>query len=116
MAEGIGVGFAGPGWIGSVQLRKLAERNDVRIAALHSPRPDRALALLDELNLSRDLYTPAYEDMLTRPGVDALWLASPNVYHGAQSIAALEAGKHVFCEKPDATRFEEHYLQQNLSR
>jgi predicted dehydrogenase len=116
MAEQIGIGFAGPGWIGSVQLRKLAARNDVRIAALYSPRPERALALLDELNLSRDIYVPVYDDMVTQPGVDALWLGSPNTYHGAQSIAALKGNKHVFCEKPCATRFTEHALQQELSR
>jgi predicted dehydrogenase len=115
MAEQLGIGFAGPGWIGSVQLRKLAARKDVRIAALYSPRAERALALLDELKLSRDLYVPVYDEMVATPEVNALWVASPNAYHGAQSIAALNARKHVFCEKPCATSLAEHRLQQALA-
>jgi 1,5-anhydro-D-fructose reductase (1,5-anhydro-D-mannitol-forming) len=41
-----------------------------------------------------------YEDMLESPGVDVVYVATPNAMHARQVIAAAGAGKHVFCEKP----------------
>ena len=41
-----------------------------------------------------------YDDMLSDPGIDAVVLATPHSLHCAQIVAAAEAGKHVFCEKP----------------
>ena len=41
-----------------------------------------------------------YEELLTDPGVDAVVLASPHTAHFNQIMAAAEAGKHVYCEKP----------------
>ena len=41
-----------------------------------------------------------YREMLADPGVEAVILTSPNHLHEEQAVAAAEAGKHVFCEKP----------------
>jgi predicted dehydrogenase len=41
------------------------------------------------------------------PAIDAVYVASPVVYHAAQAIACLKAGKHVLCEKPVAMNFAE---------
>src|SRR5581483_7721291 len=41
-----------------------------------------------------------YEDLLADPGIDAVVLATPHSMHGAQVVAAAQAKKHVFCEKP----------------
>jgi len=115
-----GIGFAGPGWIGQAQLRKLAARDDVRddvrIGALFSPHAEKAFAILDELGLSRSLYVASFSEMLSRPEVDAVWIASPNGFHGQQALAALRAGKHVFCEKPCATDFQDYREQLALAQ
>jgi len=41
------------------------------------------------------------------PGIEAVYVASPVVYHAAQTLACLKAGKHVLCEKPVAMNFPE---------
>lgn len=43
-----------------------------------------------------------YRDMLADPSIDIIDISTPNLYHSSLAIAALEHGKHVFCEKPDA--------------
>lgn len=41
-----------------------------------------------------------WRDLLRDPRIDAIVLATPHSMHAAQVVAAAEAGKHVFCEKP----------------
>jgi predicted dehydrogenase len=41
---------------------------------------------------------------------------SPNSFHGPQAVAALEAGKNVFCEKPAATKFADYVRQIELEK
>jgi myo-inositol 2-dehydrogenase/D-chiro-inositol 1-dehydrogenase len=47
------------------------------------------------------------EQLLKSPEIDAVILATPNGLHAEQTIAALRAGKHVFCQKPIAMTMEE---------
>ena len=44
-----------------------------------------------------------WEDLVARPDIDAIVVGTSNVSHAPISIAALNAGKHVLCEKPMAT-------------
>lgn len=46
------------------------------------------------------VWTPEWKDLITDDAVDGVVIASPTPYHAEQIIAAAEAGKHIFCEKP----------------
>lgn len=92
------MGFIGAGGIADLQLRLLAERQDVIIVALADVNPDtlehRAQALPDAV-LHRD-----YTQMLRSEKLDATSVCTPNILHMQPTIDALKTGHHVLCEKP----------------
>lgn len=51
---------------------------------------------------ARFAYTD-YDEMLANPEVDAVFIATPNMFHSDQVVAAAGAAKHVFCDKPLGT-------------
>ena len=56
--------------------------------------------------LGVDVFTD-YQDLIAHPEVDVVVVKTPNHVHKAPTIAALNAGKHVFCEKPMALTMED---------
>jgi myo-inositol 2-dehydrogenase/D-chiro-inositol 1-dehydrogenase len=98
-ASPLRIGIAGVGRMGRHHATNLAHRvQGAQLVAACSP-------VADELAWARDTLgvTAGYADyaaMLAHPGLDAVFLATPTTLHADQIIAALEAGKHVFSEKP----------------
>ena len=76
-----------------------AEASDrVSVVAVASRTAERARAYAAEHGIGR--WHGSYEALLADPGVDAVYVSLPNAMHVEWSIRALEAGKHVLCEKP----------------
>jgi predicted dehydrogenase len=55
----------------------------------------------------QDAVETSYDDLLSEPSIDAIYIPLPNHLHVPYSIAALKAGKHVLCEKPVALNLDE---------
>jgi predicted dehydrogenase len=73
----------------------------VQVVAICDILPDRAQQMHDEFYQNADIYTD-YKELLKRDDLDAIDICTPNYLHSEIAIAALNAGKNVFCEKPDA--------------
>lgn len=75
-------------------------RNDVVIHAVASRRPGAAAEYARKHRLPNGY--DGYETLLADPEIDVIYNALPPSEHARWSVAALEAGKHVLCEKPFA--------------
>ena len=71
---------------------------DVELVAVASRDLGRAEAYARERGIERAY--GSYEDLLADPKIEAVYISLPNSMHVEWSIQALEAGKHVLCEKP----------------
>ena len=93
------IGIVGVGRMGRRHAENLALRvPGAALVAACSPigeELDWARDALGVTSLHKD-----YDSLLRAPGIDAVFLVTPNTLHPGQIIAALKAGKHVFCEKP----------------
>ncbi|MGH3102689.1 MAG: Gfo/Idh/MocA family protein [Gaiellaceae bacterium] len=82
---------------------RLSDRADV--VAVASRDGARAQAYAHEHGIERA--HASYEALLEDPDVEAVYISLPNALHVEWTIRALEAGKHVLCEKPLSRRPEE---------
>jgi xylose dehydrogenase (NAD/NADP) len=75
-----------------------APSSEVEIAAVASRGLDKAQAFAAETGIARA--HGSYEALLQDPDLDAIYIPLPNAMHAEWAIRAVEAGKHVLCEKP----------------
>ena len=100
----LGVAIVGTGMIGNVH-RRAAILAGARITGVSASSPERAREVASAWNLPhayRDI-----EEALADPQVQVVHICTPNHLHRAMAQAALEAGKHVICEKPLATTLQD---------
>ncbi len=105
MSKKLRIGIIGGGMIAHNHARSYAEIEDAELAAVCDVDESRLDAFARRHNI-HDTYTD-YEKMVAKADIDAVSVCLPVFLHAPATVAALEAGKHVLCEKPMAMNVEE---------
>lgn len=96
--ETLRVGIFGSGGIAERAMAEPAGLVDgVSVIAVGSRDPERARAFADRFGIES---AGDYASVMANPDVDLIYVALPPTVHARWAVAALEAGKHVLCEKP----------------
>ncbi|MDF2440673.1 MAG: hypothetical protein JWN98_1657 [Abditibacteriota bacterium] len=100
------VGIIGVG-IGQAHIKGYSKVPQANIAALCDLDENRARQVAGDNKLENVDIVSDYRALLDRSDIDAVSVCLPNSLHAPIAIAALQAGKHVICEKPLATTSKE---------
>ena len=106
--EKIRIGVVGCGGMGMgchIPAYKL-DKKRVEIVAFCDIIEERAIKAKKKFAPKAKTYVD-FNDLIADENVDAVDICTPNYWHSRIAVAALDAGKHVFCEKPDAVSPEE---------
>lgn len=90
----IKTGIIGYGKMGKIRAKAIRENGSGTICAVYDPHGDPGADGLPRVE--------SPEAVIAHPEVEAVFICTPNYLNKALTIAALQAGKHVFCEKPPA--------------
>ena len=116
----IGIGVIGTGFMGkahsiaysaSASVFGIGLRPNLEIVCDLSP--ERANQRATDLGFSR--HTDKWQDVVNDPRVDLISVCTPNNTHSEISIAALEKGKHVWCEKPMSSSLEDSQIMAEVA-
>ena len=83
-------------------MKQQAEKGRVDLVAFCDLIPERAEKAAKEYGTPDAKVYTDYRELLADPAIDAVHVLTPNISHCEITVAALEAGKHVLCEKPMA--------------
>jgi predicted dehydrogenase len=99
VSETIRIGILGAAGIAPEALINPARSvNEVEIVAVAARDHERGQAFAAEHGIP--VVHDSYEALLADPGIDVVYNPTPNGLHGKWTVASVEAGKHVLCEKP----------------
>jgi predicted dehydrogenase len=102
MGKKIRAGLTGAGFMGQTFAHALREIPGVELVAV--AEGSRAPALARDFGIELE---PNAQALAQRPDLDAILITTPQQVHCREALWAFEHGKHVFCEKPQATSVED---------
>lgn len=107
MEKKTGIGIIGAGAVAPAHVSGyLAHPELCEIRAVCNPTIEKAQKLIDDNGLKAAALSD-YHELLSMPEIDAVSLCLPPALHAQVTVDALNAGKHVLCEKPMAGSLEE---------
>ncbi len=95
-------------------IRPAAKNTEVVVDTIAARDRDRASAYARRHRIPR--VADSYQELVSDPGIDAVYIPLPNSLHGKWTLAALAGGKHVLCEKPLTANAEEAEVVAAASR
>jgi len=104
MKNKLNIGILGAGGFANFAAKSFLKVAGIKIIAVSDINELAAESTASDLDAKVYLN---YQDMLQDDKIDLIYIASPPYLHYSQSKLALEAGKHVICEKPAALKTEE---------
>ncbi|CAN7254660.1 Gfo/Idh/MocA family protein [Devosia sp. LjRoot3] len=121
MTDTIGVGLIGTGYMGKCHALAWTSVKPVfgsgprpRLVHLAEANIDLARQRAEEFGFEHA--TADWRDLIANPEVQVVSITTPNAFHAEMAVAALEAGKHVWCEKPMAVGFSEAQRMEAAAR
>ncbi|WP_029619699.1 Gfo/Idh/MocA family protein [Pseudorhizobium marinum] len=119
--KSIGIGLIGTGFMGKAHALAYRSVNavfgdvpEVRLELLCDQPADKADAMARQFGFARA--TGDWRELVADPALAIVCVTTPNKMHAEIAIAALEAGKHVHCEKPMALTLDEARQMQAAAR
>ncbi len=92
------IGVLGAARIARLFVEAVKPSSKIVVTAIASRDAERAAAFARDTGIPR--VHPSYDALFADPEIDAVYVPLPNNLHAQWSIRAVEAGKHVLCEKP----------------
>ena len=118
-ADRVILGVIGPGGMGSNHIRHLVQRTDADIAwvcDVDAQRAGKAAETVAASGGKRPQVTGDMRNVLDDSQVDAVFVATPDHWHAPAAILALNAGRHVYVEKPCSHNIREGRLMADAVR
>src|SRR3954462_1965052 len=95
---GLRVAMVGAGVVAGVHLEALSGTDDVELVGIYDVDQEKARQRAAERNIPR-VYT-SWQEVLSDDAVQCVAVLLPHDLHEQYTVEALQAGKHVVCEKP----------------
>ncbi|MBR6558212.1 MAG: Gfo/Idh/MocA family oxidoreductase [Clostridia bacterium] len=107
MAEKLRIGVIGCGNMGrGVHIEAYKRMKNIEVVSVCDVLRDRAELASSMVGGNAQVFE-SYTDLINAGGIDAVDICTPNYLHSVIAVEALNAGLHVFCEKPDAVSVAE---------
>jgi predicted dehydrogenase len=103
MSEPLRTAVVGTGFLGTLLGRMVDRATDAELVAIAEISSENRAAAGEALGVPGAARYAEYETMLEEAELDAVVIATPHAFHYDQTVAALDRGLHVLCEKPLAT-------------
>lgn len=115
MNKKLNMGIIGTGWPGQMHAQALGKIDGANLYACADLDDERRDAFVKEYAPER--HYSEYHELLNDQDIDAVIICLPNFLHFPASLAAIEAGKHILCEKPPTLNGAEmKVLREEASR